>query len=64
MIKPREAIAAEDRLRDAAPDLLEVAKLAVESQGWDGNDPDEERWVDFYAKARASVKKAEGESRD
>ena len=44
----------------AAPDLLALAKLVLESQTWDGNDPNEERWVEFYSNARKAVAKAEG----
>ena len=35
--------------------LREVVVLAVESQGWDGNDPNENRWKEFYSKARKSL---------
>jgi len=45
------------RLRAEA--LLEVAKMAVESQGWSGSDPDENRWTIFYNLARTTVKKIE-----
>ena len=38
-----------------APALLEVCRLAVESQGWDGGDPNEDRWLDFYRRARATL---------
>lgn len=36
--------------------LREVVRLAVESQGWSGNDPDDERWRNFYTKARTALK--------
>ena len=42
----------------SSPDLLAVARLVVESQGWDGNDPDNDRWKELYAKARAAVNRA------
>jgi len=35
--------------------LSEVCRLAVESQGWDGNDPDDDRWRKLYAKARKAL---------
>jgi len=41
-------------------ELLAVCKLVIKSQTWDGNDPDEDRWGDFYAQARAAIAKAEG----
>ena len=33
--------------------LEEVAKMAVSSQGWDGNN--DERWLEFYRRAKASL---------
>jgi hypothetical protein len=48
----RDAIIA--RLR-AADKLCEAAKLARESQKWDGNDPDEIRWTELYAKLRKAI---------
>ena len=48
------------RLICAAPELLYLAKNVVDSQGWDGNNPNEERWIELYAKARAAIAKAEG----
>lgn len=42
----------------AAPELLNVAELALESQGWDGNNPDDDRWTNFYAQARSAIEKA------
>ena len=47
----------------AAPDLLEVVRSAVESQGWDGSDPDDDRWMAFYASARAAIAKALGKDK-
>lgn len=47
-------------LHEAAPLLLEVAEEADASQAWDGNDPDEEHWQVFYAKARTAIAKAKG----
>ena len=44
----------------ASDDLLEVAKLVVNSQGWNGNDPDLDKWGDLYRKARLAVAKATG----
>ena len=44
----------------AAPEMLDFIVLVVESQEWDGNNPDEEKWSDFYAKARAIIAKIEG----
>ena len=66
LVEEAEAKEIRDLLNAALPPegeiaaLREVARLAVESQGWDGNNPDEERWSDFYAKARAAV----GEGRE
>jgi len=37
--------------------LREAVNLAIESQGWDGNDPDDDRWTGFYKKARATILK-------
>jgi hypothetical protein len=45
----------------AADKLHEVAKVASESQGWDGNDPDEDRWKELYAKLRKAIADYEGE---
>ena len=47
------------RLR-AADKLCGAAKLARESQGWDGNDPDEIRWPELYAKLRKAIADYEG----
>ena len=33
-----------------------VVSMAIESQGWDGNSPDDERWTEFYRLARAAAK--------
>ena len=38
-------------------ELEEVVKLTVESQGWDGNNPDDDRWTKMYQKAKASIQK-------
>jgi len=40
-------------------ELLELAKLILESQSWDGNDPDEEKWSILYKNARSIIAKAE-----
>ena len=37
--------------------LEDVVKLTVASQGWDGNNPDDDRWTKLYEKARASIQK-------
>lgn len=60
MIKPREELAAEARLTAFAPELLEVAKMVLESQKWDGNDPAEDRWTKLYFKAKRAITLAEG----
>ncbi len=36
-------------------ELERVVRLAAESQGWDGNDPDDDRWTAFYKMARAAL---------
>ena len=43
-----------------ADKLCDAAKLARESQGWDGNDPDEIRWPELYAKLRKAIADYEG----
>ena len=48
------------RIAMASHELLEVARMAVDSQGWPGNAPDDDRWSEFYAAARAAVAKATG----
>ncbi len=48
---------------DNAEELLEVAMLAVDSQTWDGNDPDEDRWRMFYRMARAAISSAQPKGR-
>ena len=47
------------RLR-AADKLCEAVKEASESQGWDGNNPDEDRWKELYAKLRKAIADYEG----
>lgn len=42
--------------------LCEVAKEAKESQGWDGNNPDDDRWKSLYAKLRKTIAEFEGKS--
>lgn len=46
-----------EKLEAERTELLEVAKMAVESQSWSGDDPNENRWTIFYRAAKAAVKK-------
>lgn len=43
-------------LLKANQELMNVVALAIESQSWDANDPNENRWTEFYAKARETVR--------
>ena len=49
-------------LLKAAKNLYKVAELVVESQGWDANDPDEDRWTELYLAAKDAIAEARGES--
>ena len=40
-------------------ELLAVAMEAVESQEWDGDDPDQGRWLSFYNSAREAISHAQ-----
>ncbi len=44
----------------AAPEMLEALKTVADSQGWDGNDPGEERWTQMYQAIRALLARIEG----
>jgi len=37
-------------------DLIDVCKMAKNSQGWSGSDPDENRWTIFYSLANKTAK--------
>ncbi len=48
-------VAYQDKVRKLDTDLAklrEVVILTIESQGWDGNDPNDNRWREFYSKAK------------
>jgi hypothetical protein len=45
---------------DHAPEMLEALKMVADSQGWDGNNPDEDRWTQMYQTVRALIAKIEG----
>jgi len=40
---------------EAADALLSAAKKAKESQGWDGNNPDDDRWRNLYSELRKAI---------
>lgn len=46
---------AEARLAKMREDALELARLVVASQGWDGNNPDDGRWRALYEGARTAL---------
>jgi len=35
--------------------IKHVLQMAVLSQGWDANDPDEDRWTEFYSAAKDAL---------
>ena len=51
----------QEKLRMENKSLLAIVRLAVESQSWDGNDPNDDRWKDFYSRARKAISRAESE---
>ena len=46
----------QEELLKANRELMVVVSLAVESQSWDPNDPSENQWTAFYAKARDAMR--------
>jgi len=36
-------------------ELKTIVQLTVESQGWDGNNPDDDRWANLYKRARNAL---------
>jgi hypothetical protein len=46
---------------EAVKEMLEACRLAVNSQGWDGNNPNEDRWTDLYNKLSAVLAAVTGE---
>jgi hypothetical protein len=64
----KDAIIARLRAADAdktkADKLCEAARTAKESQGWDGNNPDDDRWKSLYVKLRKAIAEYEGRKED
>jgi hypothetical protein len=46
----------QEALRNTNRELMKIVALAVESQKWDGNNPDEDRWIEFYSKAKEALR--------
>jgi len=46
----------QEKLLAANRELMRVVSLAVESQSWTANDPNEDRWKEFYSKCRDAVR--------
>ena len=52
----------QEKLREENKSLLAIVRLAIESQSWDGNDPNDNRWnhwKDFYSRAQKAINRAE-----
>ncbi len=52
----RDCIADYMELENKMKELEVVINIAIESQGWDGNNPNDDRWIDFYEKAKSAIK--------
>ena len=37
-------------------ELMGIVVMTVDSQSWDGNDPNDDRWTDLYTKAKYALR--------